>query len=242
VLADDQHVVREAVRCLLDLQPDFRVVGETADGLEVLPLVERQKPRVLVVDVALPGLCGFEVTRQIRDRAPGTAVLMLSRYVNEWYAGEALRSGATGYVVKHAHAAELINGIRAVADGHRYVGRPLTEGGVKKWMRRLGDGVEDPYDRLTPRERQVLQLVAEGSSSPQIARRLAISARTAESHRANVMTKLRLRNQTALIRYAFQHGIIPPAEPVPSPLRAGRAAPHTREPKAGGRRRDPGER
>ena len=119
VLADDQNVVREAIKCLLEIQDDFEVVGETADGLSVVSLVERLKPEVLIVDVAMPGLYGIEITRQVRDRSPKTAVIVLSRYVNEWYVTEALRNGASGYVVKQAEAHELTRAVRTLIERRR---------------------------------------------------------------------------------------------------------------------------
>ena len=215
VLADDQNVVREAIKCLLETEPDFEVVGEADDGLAVVSLVERLKPHVLIVDVALRGLSGLEVARQVRQRSPDTAVLVLSRYVNEWYVTEALRNGATGYVAEHAQARELIRAIRTVAQGKRYVSAPLSMDDVQAWLAQTDRHGGDPYETLTSREREVLQLVAEGYSSTRVARRLSISVRTAEAHRANVMRKLRLRNHTELIRYALARGVLPPLEPLP---------------------------
>lgn len=221
VLADDQNVVREAVKCLLESQPDFEVVGEVDDGLAVAPLVDRVKPHVVILDVAMPGLFGPEVTRQVRQRSPQTAVIVLSRYVGQWYVTEALRNGATGYVAERAEARELIRAIRSVAQGKRYLSAPLSVEDVQTWLTQGSSGA-DAYEMLTAREREVLQLVAEGESSTRVARRLSISVRTAEAHRANVMRKLRLKNHTALIRYALARGVLPPLEPLPPGLRAAR--------------------
>jgi DNA-binding NarL/FixJ family response regulator len=215
VLADDQNVVREAVKCLLEAEPDFDVVGDVDDGLAVLPLVERLKPQVLIVDVAMPGLSGLEVARQVRQRSPQTGVLVLSRYVSEWYVTEALRNGAVGYVAEQAEARELIRAIRTVAQGKRYLSAPLSVDDVQAWLAQAEHDAGDAYATLTGREREVLQLVAEGHSSTRVARRLSISVRTAEAHRANVMRKLRLENHTALIRYALARGVLPPLEPLP---------------------------
>jgi DNA-binding NarL/FixJ family response regulator len=217
LLADDQQVVRQALRCLLERESDLQVVGETSDGLEIIPLVERLKPDVLVTDVAMPGLYGLEVTRRVREQAPGTGVVVLSRYPNEWYVTEALRRGALGYVVKQSDAAELLRAVRVVARGGHYLGAPLSDEPIDVWMARAARAATDPYDTLTAREREILQLVAEGYSSTSIARRLAISARTAEAHRANVMRKLRLRNRAALIRYALSRGVLPPVLALPRP-------------------------
>jgi len=224
VLADDQNVVREAVKCLLESEPDFEVVGEVDDGLAVAPLVDRLKPHVVILDVAMPGLFGVEVTRQVRQRSPQTAVVVLSRYVSQWYVTEALRNGASGYVAHHADARELIRAIRSVAQGKRYLSAPLSMEDVQAWLTQ-GPHPGDMYETLTGREREVLQLVAEGYSSTRVARRLSISVRTAEAHRANVMRKLRLKNHTALIRYALARGVLPPLEPLPPGLRAARRRP-----------------
>jgi two-component system, NarL family, response regulator NreC len=221
VLADDQHVVREAIKCLLEAEPDFEVVGEVDDGLAVVPLVERLKPQIVIIDVAMPGLFSLEVTRQVRQRSPQTAVVVLSRYVNEWYVTEALRNGAAGYVALHAEARELIRAVRSAALGQRYLSAPLSMEDVQAWITQ-GRHAGDPYETLTGREREVLQLVAEGHSSTWVARRLSISVRTAEAHRANVMRKLRLKNHTALIRYALARGVLPPLEPLPPTFRAAR--------------------
>ena len=221
VLADDQTIVREAVKCLLEAEPDFEVVGEVDDGLAVAPLVDRVKPHVVILDVAMPGLFGLEVTRQVRQRSPQTAVIVLSRYVSQWYVTEALRNGANGYVAQHAEARELIRAIRSVTQGKRYLSAPLSVEDVQTWLTQ-GPHAGDAYETLTAREREVLQLVAEGYSSTRVARRLSISVRTAEAHRANVMRKLRLKNHTALIRYALARGVLPPLEPLPPGLRSPR--------------------
>ncbi|TMQ15121.1 MAG: response regulator transcription factor [Candidatus Rokuibacteriota bacterium] len=222
LLADDQQVVRQALRCLIERENDMEVVGEAADGLEVLPLAERLKPDVLITDVAMPGLYGLEVARRVRELTPGTGVVILSRYLSEWYVTEALRSGALGYVVRQSDAAELMRAIRMAARGRRYLGPPLNQEMIDVWMARAARRAQDPYETLTSREREILQLVAEGYSSTGIARRLAISARTAEAHRANTMRKLRLRNQAALIRYALSRGVLPPALPLPREARVRR--------------------
>jgi two-component system, NarL family, response regulator NreC len=222
VLADDEKVVREAIKCLLEAEHDFDVVGEVDDGLDVMPLVERVKPHIVILDVAMPGLFGPEVTRQVRQRSPQTAVLVLSRHVTEWYVTEALRNGAGGYVAQHADARELIRAVRSVAQGKRYLSAPLSVDDVQAWLTKAEGNAGDAYETLTGREREVLQLVAEGYSSMRVAKRLSISVRTAEAHRANVMRKLRLKNHTELIRYALARGVLPPLEPLPPGFRAAR--------------------
>ena len=215
VLAEAHHIVRQGIRCLLEREKDFQVVGETADGLKVTGLVERRKPRVLVVAMALPGLNGLQVIRQVKRRAPETSVILLSMYENERYVVEALQNGASGYVSKRAKGMELIRGIRAVATGGRYLSEPLSKRPMHAWLEQARRGPADAYESLTSREREVFQLVAEGYSSAGIANRLSISPRTAESHRANVIRKLRLTNQVDLIRYALTRGILlAPANPL----------------------------
>ncbi|MEX2147110.1 MAG: response regulator transcription factor [Candidatus Rokuibacteriota bacterium] len=207
-LADHHHVIRQGVRCLLEAEKDFQVVGEVADGLEVVGLIERHRPRVLIMAVGMPGLNSFEVTLRVRRRSPETAVILLSMYSGEHYVIEALRSGACGYVLTQARSSELIRAVRKGAAGHRYLSAPLSEHPIEVWLQRARSRALDPYEALTSREREVFNLVSEGHSSAAIARRLAISRRTAESHRANVMRKLRLKNQIDLIRFAITRGIL----------------------------------
>lgn len=207
-LADHHHLIRHGVRCLLEAEKDFHVVGEVADGLKVVRLVERRRPRVLIMAVGMPGLNSFEVTLRVRRRSPQTAVILLSMYPGEQYVVEALRSGAAGYVVTQARATELIRAVRKVVAGDRYLSAPLSQHPMDVWLQRAKSRVLDPYEALTSREREVFNLVSEGHSSADIARRLSISRRTAESHRANVMRKLRLGNQIDLIRFAIARGIL----------------------------------
>jgi two-component system response regulator NreC len=210
VLADDHVVVRQGLRALLESEPDFVVVGEAADGLEVADLVERLKADVLVLDLMLPGLNGLEVTRQVQQRSPQTRVVVLSMYANEAYVLEALRNGAAAYVLKEASAADLVHAIREVMAGRRYLSPPLSESAIELYVQKAKAAPRDPYEALTTREREVLQLAAEGQSNPEIADRLGISVRTVETHRANLMHKLDLRSQTDLVRYALKRGILPP--------------------------------
>ncbi len=207
VLADDHQLVRDSLKCLLEVQKDFAVVGETGDGLKVSSLVSRLKPDVLVVNLGLPGLNGLEVTRRV---TPGTRVIVVSRSPSDRSVIEALRSGASGFVAEQARSDELIRAVRRVISGGRYLSAPFSKQTVATWLQRAERREDDPYDRLTSREREVLQLVAEGYSSAAIAGRLSISPRTAEAHRASVMRKLGLASQVDLIRYALARGILPP--------------------------------
>jgi DNA-binding NarL/FixJ family response regulator len=210
VLADDHQVVRHGLRALLDAEADLSVVGEAADGLETLALVERIKPTVLVADLAMPGLSGLDVTREARRRSPETRTVILSMYADEAYVLEALNNGAYGYVMKDASAADLLRAVREAAAGRRYLSPPLNLAAVEDYARRHHGAPVDLYETLTSRERAVLHLAGEGLTNAEIGARLSISGRTAESHRANLMRKLGLRGQTDLVRYTIERGILPP--------------------------------
>ena len=200
-LADGEHLVRSGIRCLVEMQDDFKVVGETSEGAQTLRLVERLKPRVLTVAVAMRGLNGLEVTRQVHQQSAGTAVIVLSRYSMEEYVIQALRNGASGYVVKSAKPAELVRAIRKVAAGQHYLSEPLRSTPIAAWLQRAKTAAPDTDEVLTPREREVLQLLSFGYTNARVARHLSISRRTAEAHRASIMRKLHLRNRLDLTRY-----------------------------------------
>ncbi len=214
LLVDDHHVVRQGLRALLEAEPDLSVVGEAADGLEVANLVERLQPNVLVLDLVMPSLNGLEVTRHVRQHFAETRVVILSMYANEAYVLQALRNGADGYVLKDATATELVHAVREAAAGRRYLSPPLSERAIEAYVEKTQTGTLDLYERLTTREREVLQLAAEGHSNPQVAARLTISPRTAETHRANLMRKLGLETQTDLVRYAVRQGLLPADVPL----------------------------
>jgi two-component system response regulator NreC len=208
VLAEDHHVVRQGLEALLRTEPDMQLVGEAATGLDALRLVEKLEPDVLVLDLMMPGLGGLEVAHRVAERHPHTKVVILSMHQNEAYVVAAFRAGATGYVVKESTSAELIRAIREAAAGRRYFSPPLSESIIADYLRKADDKTFDPYDTLTSREREVLQMAAEGLTNSEIAAQLFISARTVESHRANLMRKLNLRSQSELIRYAVRKGIV----------------------------------
>jgi len=209
VLADDHHIVRQGVKALLDSEPGFSVVGEASDGLKAVNLVSSLKPRILIADLMMPGLNGLEVTRQAGKVSPNTRVIILSMYLNEPYVIEALQNGAFGYVLKECNVSDLIHAIWEVANGRHYLSPPLSERAIEVYLEKTQDSNLDPYDTLTSREKEVLQLAVEGLSNPDIAVRLFISPRTAETHRANMMRKLHLHTQTDLIKYALKKGLIP---------------------------------
>lgn len=209
-LADPQDLVRSGIRCLLDKEADFKVVGEVADGPGAVSLVKRRKPSVLIVALAMPGLNCLEITRQVQQHAPATAVVVLSTYSNEQYVLQALNNGVAGYVLMYVSPNELMHGIRRVVAGHRYLSRPLSERSMETWLKRARGAARDAFEKLTRRERQVLGLVFDGHSSARIAHHLSISRRTAESHRASVMHKLGFRNQADLIKYVLTRAILIP--------------------------------
>lgn len=208
VLAEDHHVVRQGLRSLLEGEADFSIVAEAADGLKTVELIDRLKPDVLVADLIMPGLNGLEVTRQVRERSPQTRVVILSMHASEAYVLQALKNGAAGYVLKDSSAAELVHAIREAVAGRRYLSPPLSERAIEVYLQKAVGSALDPYETLTEREREVLHLAAEGYGNAEIAERLSISPRTAETHRANLMRKLDLHNQTDLIRYALRRGIL----------------------------------
>jgi two-component system, NarL family, response regulator NreC len=209
LLADDHPIVRQGMRHLLQAESDLQVVGEATDGLETVQLVEKHRPNVLIVDMMMPGLNGLEVLRQVKKRSPATFSIVLSMQSADAYVVEALKSGASGYVLKDSGPSELVNAIRQVIQGERFLSPKLSERLIDAYIQAPHTSVLDLYETLTDREREVLQMVSEGLTTPEIARRLSISPRTAELHRGRMMNKLGLRNQTELIRYALKRGILP---------------------------------
>jgi|CXWL01.1.fsa_nt_gi DNA-binding NarL/FixJ family response regulator len=231
VLADDHTLVRQALRLLLASEPSFVVLGDAADGRLALDLAIELAPDVLVVDLMMPALGGMEVARQLARRGGSTRVLVLSMSISEAHVLEALAAGAHGYVRKDATASDLITAIREVAAGHRYLSPPYSDRAIEAYVQRAAKAADDPYRGLTTREREVLHLAAEGHGNRVVAARLGISPRTAETHRANVRRKLGLADQTALVRYALERGILPvdredaariPLAPLAPGLRASR--------------------
>lgn len=211
VLADDHPIVRQGLRTLLEDMDDCRVVGEASDGLSALELIAQLQPDVAVLDVQLPDLDGIEVTRRAKRRAPKTRVVMLSMHADEPFVLEALRQGALGYVLKGSATTDLIAAVHAAAAGERFLSAPLAERVAEALARHANDDARpiDRYDLLTAREREVLQLAAQGLNNAEVGERLSISPRTAETHRANLLRKLGLETQTDLVRFAISRGLIP---------------------------------
>ena len=209
ILADDHPIVRQGLRHLLEAEPHLKIVGEAEDGLQAVQLTEKFKPNVLIVDIMMPGLNGLEVLRQVKDRSPSTCSIVLSMQSADVYIVEALKSGALGYVLKETGPSELVNAVQQVISGKRYLSPRLSERLIDVLLQTTEELTLDPYETLTNREREVLQMAAEGLTTSAIARRLSISPRTAELHRGRMMDKLGLNNQTELIRYALKRGILP---------------------------------
>jgi len=216
LVADDHQIVRQGLCALLRTEPDFRVAGEAADGIETLRLVEQLRPNVLVLDLMMPGLGGLDTARQTVRLAPRTRIVVLSMHSNEAYVVASLRAGAVAYVLKESGADELIRAVREAAAGRRFISPTISPDALEVYMRKADKPSCDPYETLTVREREVFHLTAEGQSGVAVAERLFISPRTVESHRANLMRKLGLRNQKELIRYAAQR--VTATASAPSPI------------------------
>jgi DNA-binding NarL/FixJ family response regulator len=208
VLADDHQVVRSGLRTLLEADLEAQIVGEAADGFEAIQLVEQLQPDILIVDLMMPRLGGLEVARRVRQHGRRIGIVVLSMHAAESYVREALHAGATGYVLKESPASEVVQAVRAAADGRRFLSPTLSERLIDAYIQQASTTTDDPYDLLTEREREVLYLAALGHSVPEIAERLILSVRTVENYRAGVLRKLDLRNQTELVRYAIKRGII----------------------------------
>jgi two-component system response regulator NreC len=209
LLADDHEIFRHGLQMLLNSQTDFQVVGQAADGLEAVALAERLRPDVLIVDLIMPGLNGIEVTSQIKQRLQGIRVVVLSMYDDERYVVSALQNGADGFVLKDANTSDLLQAVRIAMAGQCFLSPSLTKRAVQGYIKHCQTSEMDGYDKLTSREREVMRLSIESLTSAQIAGRLGISARTVETHRANLMHKLELHSHAELVAYVNKHKIIP---------------------------------
>lgn len=213
IIAEDHTILREGLRMLLEQEPDLEVVGEAGRGREALELIEKLEPDIAVLDLMLPEMHGLTITEEIKQKGLATRVIMLSMFGNPSYVAHALRAGARGYVLKGADAAQLIQAIRRVVAGKVYLSPPLDERTIAEYNDITQTQHLDIYELLTKREREVFSLAAHGVSNIEIGRRLQISARTVEIHRANVMRKLDLNSQSDLIRYAVSRGTLLPEAP-----------------------------
>jgi DNA-binding NarL/FixJ family response regulator len=207
LIADDHGIVRAGLRMLLDRQDGMSVVAEAEDGVDALEKALNQKPDIAILDVAMPRMTGLQAARHIRDQAPEVQVLLLSMHDDERYLLEALKAGASGYVLKRAADTDLVDAVRAVARGNSFIS-PHAEGTLLKKV--LSDPDGDPTEKLTPREREVVKLIAEAYTNKEIAAILNLAEKTVESHRANVLAKLGMRDRVELVRYAIRRGLIEP--------------------------------
>jgi DNA-binding NarL/FixJ family response regulator len=210
VLADDHPIVRQGLRALLVIEPDCSIVGEAADGIAAVRLVEAHHPTVLIVDLMMPGMNGLEVTRHVRSLPNPPQVIILSMHADELYVLDALRSGAAAYVLKESDTMQLAQAVRAAAAGQRYLSPLLSERAIDTYIQQRQASTFDVLEMLTAREREILTLIVHGYTNTAIAAQLTISPRTVETHRTNLMRKLELRSHADLIRFAIRRGLIPP--------------------------------
>ncbi len=208
LLVDDHTILRDGLRALLESEPDLKVVGEAEDGRQAVTLACQQEPDVVLMDISMPLLNGLEATRQIKRQCPNVKVLILSMYDNEEYIRQALEAGAMGYILKDAAARELTSAIRDVYRGEAVLSPAVTRLVIEDYLRWGGIRPVEEADGLSPREREVLQLIAEGHTNKQIAEILNISIKTVQAHRTSLMQKLDLHDRGELIKYAIQKKII----------------------------------
>ena len=209
LLADDHTIIRSGLRLLLEQQPDFKVVAEAGDGREAVEFATKHHPEIAVLDIGMPQLNGIEATQQIVSREPRTRVVILSMHSDEGYVLRALKAGAHAYILKNSAEADLIRAIRAVSEGKSFFSPVISKMLLEDYIRQIRDKqVEDSYDLLTPREREILQLLAEGRTNKEVANILKLSLYTVETHRGNILEKLNLHGVPELILYAVRKGII----------------------------------
>ncbi len=206
LLADDHAVVRDGLRALLDAEPGMEVVGSVADGREAVLAVKRLQPDVVVMDINMPGLNGIEATRSVLELQPPPQVLILSMHGSSEHIYRALQAGARGYLLKEAAGSEVVGAVRAVAAGRRYLSERIADTALDAY---LAEGrARGPLDSLSARERQLLQLLAEGRSNTEAARLLSLSVKTVETYRSRLLLKLGLHDMSALVRFAIEHGLV----------------------------------
>ncbi len=209
LLVDDHTIVRKGLRALLDAEPDIEVIGEAETGREALQQAHELLPDIVLMDISMPDMNGAEATRQIRHRLPSAKILVLSMHADEEFVFQLLRAGASGYLIKKTAPEELILAIKTVFQGHSFLSPAISNTVIDAYVRRADEmTAEDHYEILTEREREILQLVAEGRTSREISELLHITARTVETHRANLMAKLDIHTVAELTKYAIRRGII----------------------------------
>jgi DNA-binding NarL/FixJ family response regulator len=206
VIADDHGIVRSGIRLLLERQPDLEVVAEAADGIEARDTVIRERPDLAILDVKMPGLTGLQATREIKSQRPEVSILILSMHDDDRYLFEALKAGASGYVLKSQADTDLLDAIRSVQRGEPF----LSPGAQQALIRDLLERGDQAESELTPREEEIVKMVAEANTSREIAEMLHLSEKTVENHRANAMKKLGMRDRVELVRYAIRKGLVEP--------------------------------
>jgi DNA-binding NarL/FixJ family response regulator len=206
LIADDHGIVRSGLRMLIDRQGDMQVIAEADDGVDALERTQAEHPDVAVLDVSMPRMTGLQAAREIRSHSPDTRVLLLSMHDDERYFFEGLEAGAAGYVLKRAADTDLLDALRTVAAGRTFLSDEAQETLMREWQ----EGRSEPHSPLTPRELEVVKLIAEAFTNKQIAETLRLSEKTVESHRANVLAKLGMRDRVELVRYAIRRGLVEP--------------------------------
>jgi DNA-binding NarL/FixJ family response regulator len=207
-LADDHAIVRDGLRMLLETQPDIEVVGEAANGREAVQKVTQSCPNVVLIDIAMPELNGIEATQQIHELCPATQIIILSMHATSEHIFRALHAGARGYILKEAAGIEVINAVRTVHAGQRYLSQKISNMVLNNYVRRRERSEEkSPLERLSPREREVLQLIVEGRSSAEIGHILSLSPHTIDTYRSRLMQKLGISDLPGLVKFAIQHGL-----------------------------------
>ncbi|MDP2920513.1 MAG: response regulator transcription factor [Dehalococcoidia bacterium] len=206
LIVDDHTVLRDGIRALLSVHDDIEIVGEASEGKEAIEKVRELNPDVVIMDIAMPGMDGLEATRRIRKKNRDVKILVLSQYDNREYILSCIKAGASGYLPKRALGSELVSAIRSVNRGDSFLYPTAATALIEDYLNRPSG--EDPYDRLTAREREILKLIAEGHTSREIAEMLYLSLKTVLGHRAKIMEKLDLHNRTELIKYAMRKGLV----------------------------------
>ena len=214
LIADDHAVVRDGLQSMLEAQGDIEVIGHAASGYEAVGQITQLCPDIAVVDIAMPDLNGIDVTREVIKASPSIRVIILSMYSTREYILRALRAGALGYVLKESAGVEVVKAIRAVHAGHRYLSEKILDSVVEDYLSQSDAiKIKSPMERLSLREREVLQFVVEGKSSAEMSRVLGISAKTVDTHRSRLMKKLDIKNLGDLIKFGLRQGLTPPEEP-----------------------------
>lgn len=209
LIADDHRLVREGLKALLESQSDIEIVGEASDGHETIKKTKELQPDIVLMDISMPNLNGLEATRTIRRKYPNTKVLILTMHLNDEYIFQSLQLGASGYLLKENAAEDLINAIRSVQEGNSYLSPSISKTVIEAYLRKRTTGKGgSAFEVLTAREREILQLIAEGFTNKEIGKKLYISTKTVEAHRAHIMKKLDIHEVAKLVRFAIQKGLV----------------------------------